>query len=683
MAGRNLLEGRNLVQGRNLLSQGIDEAAKQAQVNYAATLTGPEARLAAMGSAVNDVAENLNRAGQFVGEKLGILGETDRARLEKQLSADDEAFAALRAAQPGNTAVGRGIAQMGMFAGVPGGVAGNLATRSATAATAGGVIGGLSTASDEDHWTNIGLGAAFGGAAPAALGGAAKFGRAMSRVFRRYAGKPIQVVVDGRLTDDAIQLLEDQSIRGVRLDDDIAKQLQKDGVLSAEEARRFNFFKEFDPEYQPLRAEVTQTGDDWIRQREALKKSNVVSQQVINNEKVIAQNVDNMIAAAGGRAIDDISAGNAITNTIFNRINSADAAVDEAYQLARNLAKGKPSVNLSGLSKTLERYKAQDRTFYNAIKAELKWQGALDDAGNLQPVSVEAAESIRQEINSLISRNVQERARNGRFFKNAIDDDVRSAVGGDVFQRARVEKTRLERSLERAQRTRRSKTRDSLLEKMVQERIDPEKALPQIANAPVDDIKQLFGFLRSGNSAEVMAGNQAIGEIRSGLIRRWFEKSVNLSDKVDDGIYRFSGVRFAKQLDNIGNERLQAIFSPEQLTWLGQLRRIGELRIPRWGSAQGMGPSAVGVREVGKEILDQSDEKTRALFGLLRKLTSLRQDVRDIRNATMTLSETQKAVTNAVDQVGVPGALRAAQRRPVPISVGATTADRLIQGSEE
>lgn len=631
-------------------------------------MSGPDVRLIAMGSAVNDVLENLDRLGMRAGQAFGVLGEEDIARNEKRLSADDEAFNRLREERPVNTAVGRGLAQAGMFAAVPGGASGNLAARSATGALAGGTTAAISSGVGEDPYESFAIGATFGAMAPAVAGG-------ISRAINRFAKKPIQVIRDGKFTDDAIELLKKQDISPDRLTQETARELRKAGALTKEQAERFNLFQEFDPGFNPTQAQVTQRGEDFIRQQELAKGSNAIRSTLDNQERIIAEKVDDLATALGGRAVDNVDAGISIANITQGRINSADDAVSAAYQAVRDNLPGEKVISPKGLVAQLRKFAPQDKAsdgLVSAIWGDLKQRGLITKSGKIQGrVSADVAEEIRKNINAIASENPQARSRIARELKNALDDDVGRAVGDDLFKPARDAKARLERSLERTRATRRDVGKRTLLEDIVENRANPDDLVTKIMrrSTRTDDVDQLMSFLKSGSPEERAAGQEAISELRSAIIRELYQKAA--SGKTEAGGLMFSGKAFAKELDKIGGEKLRAIFEPETLSQLGMLRRIGELRTPVQGTALGLGPSGQGAMEVRNTIIDAADEATGRFLRLSQKLLGARKDLSEIKQLLQPAQTTEAA-------------LRASQRiraRPMPGAVGAVTADRLQEGN--
>lgn len=651
-----------------LMSQNETRLAQQ---KVAEDLSTPQAMLAAAGSAFNDLGENFSAAGQYVGEQVGILGPNDRAKMERSNAADDEGFRALRDNRELETTVGRGGAQAAMFLGVPGGATGGIARRAVTGAMAGGVTAAASTGLDESPYTNFFVGSTFGALAPAVVSG-------ISNVIRNFSSKPIQVISEGRLTPEAIQALELAEVAPEELSEFVATQLRKDGVLSVDEANRFNLFQEFDPNFSPLKAQITQKGSDFIEMQELAKSSNLVRTTLDNQEKIIGQKFDDLIFTLGGQNADTVDASIAVTAAVRNRVEAADQAVSEAYKAAAAAANKQNIVKPGSLYSKLNAFASDDQStggLLSAVMGDLKRRGIVSSDGKLQgKVSVEVAEEVRKNLNALIAENPKARARAGKILKDALDADVERIVGEDVFKGARASKARLERSLEAEKATRRLADRDTLVEKLIEGRANPDTLINQIMNKSTrsEDVEHLVSFLKSGTRAEIEAGEQALAEIRSSLVRELMKKS--MFGKTEDGGLMFSGKAFAKALDGVGNQKLSRIFDQGALSALGQLRRIGELRTPVQGTALGLGPTGQGMGMLRDTAMSLADAQTARFVALVMRLTDvkkLREHSRAVSGQMNPLKETEQAFTTKPNARGARAAGSAMSL------TGAVTADRL------
>jgi hypothetical protein len=656
---------RNVWQGEGP-SPGIRQAVND--------LNPIQAGFYAAGSAVNDVVENIGRLGYRAGEAMGLVSPEQVSAYDSRATENDNVDRAMVQERPVATGIGRTAGQIGMFAAVPGGVQGSLAARMATGALAGATTAALSTGVDENPYTNFAIGAGFGAGAPILING-------VSLAVRKLAKKPIQVMVDGKFTDEALDFLQRSEIEPGTLNREVATELRRVGALTREQAERFNLFQQFDPNMNPTMAQLTQTADDFKRQQELFKSSGVVREVLDNQDRIIKANVDQWIESTGGVTRDSMDAGTAVSGAINARINAADQAVDAVYAAAREALSDNKVIRPSNLGRTLNAFRSDDNAtqgLLSAVKGDLVRRGIMTESGRIQGrISADVAESVRQNINALISENPSARSRVGRALKDAFDEDVAAAVGDDLFKPARAAKSALERSLERARVNRRDVGADTLLENLISNRSAPEVIVPQILRRTtrVQDVRQMMAFLESGSAQDIANGRQAIAELRSAVIRELYEKAA--SGKAETGDLLFSGKAFARQLDAIGQSKLEAIFDQETLVNLGRLRRIGELRTPVTGTALGLGPSGqgmlAGAREIGSRLMNNADEQTRMFVNLTRILTRTSQDVSDI-SRMVAPAQTTEAGIRAASEI---------RRIPVSGSVGAVTADRLQMGSEE
>lgn len=631
------------------------------------------AALVGAGSAVNDVGENLSRLGARAGRAFGVLGDRDVELNDQRLSLDDDAFRALREEQPISTGGGRLAMQIGMTAPVPGGVAGGILTRIGTGALAGGTTAAITSGPDENPYRSFAIGALAGGMAPVAVS-------AISSAITRLSKKPMQVMVDGRFTDEALEFLEKAKISPDDLNRETVLELRKVGALTKEQAQRFNLFKEFDARLEPTQAQLTRTRTDFVAQQQAAKTSNIVSKALDDQELIIRENVDAMIDGFGGRAVDSIDASNALTGAVQARINAADDAVDAVYKAAREALSDGKVIRADRLASTLRAYASDDQStqgMLSAVKGDLVRRGILTENGRLQGrVDAEVAERVRQHINALIAENPSARSRIGRELKAAFDEDVATAVGDDLFKPARAAKSKLERSLERARKTRRDNAPDTLLEKVIDGRANPDQLIPDImatSKTRAEDVEQVMAFLKSGDAGDIQQGAEAIAELRSGVIRELLAKANAGSGVTEAGVPIFSGAKFGKALDAMGTRKLSAIFDDDQLILLGRLRRIGEIRTPLPGTALGTGPSGLAVDMLGDKATNLADRATFGFASAIRELTRARREVAAARAMLSPAQPTEQALRAA-------GRVRA---RPLPGSVGAVTADRLQPGTEE
>lgn len=146
-----------------------------------------------MGRGFLDVAQGGKQLALLLGEKLNLVDEGATDQYTRDIAGEINAYEQDR----GALNAGRFAGNLLSMAAIPGGVAGNAATRMGTAALSGGVAGSMMPVTDEDiaaaKGRNLLMGGVGGAAGSAALSGA---GKAYNAVRGRYASESAQEVVD-------------------------------------------------------------------------------------------------------------------------------------------------------------------------------------------------------------------------------------------------------------------------------------------------------------------------------------------------------------------------------------------------------------------------------------------------------------------------------------------------------
>lgn len=627
-----------------------------------------EGRRIGAGQALANAGKNVLRGGAYLGRAMGgLVTPEQQEELNSYLSRNDAPVEALNEAGPATVQQGRMGAEAIMYAGIPGGVYGGLATRMGTGAVAGGLTAALSTAPGENAFQRFTIGALAGAAVPAVVAG-------VSGVVVKLAGRPIQVIgPDGKFTNDALEALQKSGMTPEQFDQEIAAVGRKSGVLTREQAERFNLFKSFDQNLEPTQAQLTRTRSDFVTQQQAAKTTNIVSGALDNQERVIYENVDNMIGSMGGRSVDSREAGNALAETVWGRINKADEAVGQVYAAVREAIPTEMVVKPSRLVSVLKQYSGDDNAtvgLISAVNADLKRRGIQTTGRQVTAkISAETAEEIRKNINALVGENQFQRTRIGGILKEALDADVEAAVGADYFAPARAAKSALEKSLERARVTRRDVGTETFLQKLIENKVQkPENLVRDVMYTVSDrDVKQLLVFMQSGSADDIANGAAAMQDLRSSVLRELLAAANKSSGVTEQGIPVFSGVKFKKALDAMGNAKVQAIFTPEQTSYLGMLTRIGELKTPLPGTALGTGPTGLAVEVATEKAWQLADKTTLGFSRVIRELT---QSIADV-NTAKTMLDPSRGAQRAIQQSTT------VRVNPFPGSVGAVTADRL------
>jgi hypothetical protein len=262
-----------------------------------------------------------------------------------------------------------------------------------------------------------------------------------------------------------------------------------------------------------------------------------------------------------------------------------------------------------------------------AIRNDLLQRGILQKGQkNIGRVTPETAEAIRININELIGDNSRMRNRVGRKLKAALDNDVEAAYGADFFEPARKTKQAIEARLERARKTRRGKTGESLLTRITEDKINPDNLADELLSTTtrIEDIAQVVDFMGPG---------PALDELRSAVVADLYTKAA--MGKTELGTQQFSGTAFGKRINKIGRDKLRAILPDDMMKNLTRLQLIGEMRIPASGTQLGLGPSAQAVGQVENLFMRGLDAKTGGFASITKDLFTKKRALKSIVDPTL------------------------------------------------
>lgn len=634
--GFRLREPPPIPEGFKPVSSTIGQRVEERLRQEARDLPSEQVGLIGMGSMVNDAIQNVK----------GLFGEPEPVPEGRRILEEERG---------GRFQVGRGIGAAGAFSALPG-ASGSLATRSAVGAAEGGATAGLITPQGESVLENVVIGAGFGAAAPVVVNGVA-------RAIQRFAKTRLQVVnPDGTLTDEAIDIINKTD----DVNDAVVKELKRSG-MSAKEAERFNLFRK--EGLDPTKAQITQKASDFQSQEELAKISGPVRSRLDEQSVLLTQKVDDLITKLGGEAVDSADAGRVVAQTATKIATDADDAVQAAYRAAREAAPVDKVVRPDALVAKLRQLASDDRAsdgLIRAVAGDLKSRGLVKGKSlKIQGrASVEIAEEVRKNINAVASESPFKRSRLARELKEALDADVQRAVGDDIFKEARAAKAAFAKSLEKGKVSKFDRNQKSLVRDIIENKVDPDRLVNNAIlnkSGRADDLEALKGYLHSGTKAQVEAGEAAWNELRSATLRDALVKATS-GPKTELDAPVFSGVRFKRALNQVGDQKMRVLFSEAERTQIATLARIGELRIPVERTAVGKGPTAQAMNDL--LLTSLADPKTAHFLRIVRNLTRARGLSREAQAALGPLAPTEQA-------------LSAARLPALPGSVGAVAGDNL------
>ena len=457
--------------------------------------------------------------------------------------------------------------------------------------------------------------------------------------IQRMINRPDIDVFDqsGRFTDQAISELEklqpQQAVEAVQ-------EAQSAGmVLTPDQARRLNVFRERG--VTPLRADITRSTEDSIDQQQAIKESEKIARVAAGQDERLSQLVREGITETGGIANDAEEASASIRAAVIDVATDLDNKVTEAYRLARESAAG-GMADISDYIEFVRANKGKDKITGGVVSSamtDLRNRGLLKkDADTM--ISIEQAEEIRQALNKDFE-SATPRGRNMiREMKEAIDLDVESAAGADIFTDARAANIRFKEALKRARRDKFDKSKGSLIEDILENRVPEEKIFQKIISPSTraDDIEKLRDFmLRYDNK-------QAWDDLRAQVLRNALDKATSTQGVREGGVAVFNARLFGNEMKRIRGKKFDLLFNDDEKKLINDIREIGISRVPISGTFSGEGPSSIAVRRASAEVRDSILGRIPAIGPLAEGMVdAMRQRKRDRRLLEFT-EPTEKAI---------------------------------------
>lgn len=417
-----------------------------------------------------------------------------------------------------------------------------------------------------------------------------------------------QVVDDsGQLTDDAMRTLQEAKVTPQQLNQQVVRQLEQEGVLTPEQAANFNLFRS--QGVRPTMANLTQTADDWRLQQEAMKRSTPLRAVADSQDEALTSRMGQLADDTGGQTGGALDTGEQVFNAVTRKATDLDRQISGLYREAAERAGDDMVVDFRALTGQLKNTAGRNQLsggMVRAIREELVNRGLMN--AKWQPAgrtSVRNAEEIRQVLNSFYEGANPQGRNLITLYKNALDDDVMRTAGDDLFAQARQARASFSRDLERAKLSKFDQGGESLLEKVLANKISPDQLFERVIvnkSARSQDVKALKEYLLSGTDEQVAQGTQAWNSLRAEAMRHLLGKATSTAGKTEGGGSVFNGNQFRKAMDQIGLERLRTLFTPEEFKQIAAIRKIGELRIPVSMTQQGKGPSAQAIGELADKI---------------------------------------------------------------------------------
>lgn len=365
---------------------------------------------------------------------------------------------------------------------------------------------------------------------------------------------------------------------------------QEDGSLNPDIIERLELLKR--QEVEPDNALLTQDTDLFRIRQDSQKQTGKVGEKVAAEDEALQIALQKRIDGTGSTADNLTIANNAVFEPIDNFRIQQEGKISEAYRKAREISSNGAKIELDQTLGALNKLRGPklNKPVVSQLESTLKNLG-ISDGKVSRPVSVDEAELIRQELNTLFDSLDGQGKRVLSQFKDAIDNDVSAAVGEDVFAEARKLKSDFESKLRRAKRDRRDKTKTGFVEKIVNNNIKESQILDKVKTGTREDISELKNFL-----SDIPDGDQAWNEIRGQILRESLENATKGSGKNAKGAPVFNGVAFERTFANLKKKQtFDVLFDETDQQVISDIIDISKLRTPQGQVFAGSGPSALAI----------------------------------------------------------------------------------------
>lgn len=544
--------------------------------------------------------------GPFESAAIGVgRGLTDIGRAvglaDEEPEIVKQALTGLEEQRPITQIGGRIVGQSLPFL-APGVAAGGIAStpiRIAAGATVGGVEGGtIAAGTGKSIIEGTGIGGAISGTAEAIFPILGRLGRAL---IKRVKGKTVSNVLDanGNPTKALEDALSDSGITLDDLNEQAQNQLLKQPAdVLPDEAARAAQFEQLG--VTPTKAQITRDAADFQAQQEAAKTSGRVRGALEAQEGLLVNKFDEAVAGTGGQSV---TSGSPVIDKVVNISTELDNQISDLYKVAREVAPDAQNIKMTRLGKVLKD-SAPSNTItgglIQAIRGELQQRGIMNDKFKvIGKVDVETAEEVRKVMNSFFNSTTDFGRQKIRVFKSALDDDVLSVAGKDVFNKARSAKASFENKLKRAKISKFDSRKANLVRDVLENKINPDAFINDVVNSKkwrASDLQQLKQFV-TDSGADLVPWNDLRAETLDSIKNAAFRGAEDAA-----GNKALSRDGLQRALQKIGTEKLKVIFEPDELKFLRDVLNVAKLREPVRGTALGKGPSAQAIKSLENRV---------------------------------------------------------------------------------
>lgn len=448
-------------------------------------------------------------------------------------------------------------------------------------AAAGGLDGSLrhsNSTSEQVSNTILGaVGGAGGGVVGVGVGKAA--GKTVSMVSRRSANKSGRTATAAtKLVDDAITKtgVRVSPATRTRLVNEATENLSKSKQIDAAAAVRKSLLDENG--FKGTQAQLSRRPEDWRAERELAKNNSDLNNTHIGNNEQLTSKWESVVDETGARPVDN----NARMESTFQTLKQGDEArqadITAKYNAAREMGGNDAQLNhmrfIDQTSRELE-----EQGLGSFLKGDIRgvFKGMFDnpDFKLTHGKSEEIVKILNARLKTTTDGN--ERAALAIVRKN-LDNEVGQSIdelggalpngdinGGLAGARGAWQEAR------GAARDRFQDLDSNPALKAATDDMAPDKAFDKLVlKSNERDLVKLVDSLK--NSPD---GKQNLADLQGATIEHFITKATG----ADNGA--FSTAQLNKAINSFGNNRMRALFTPEQIARINDIQKVGDILMQR------------------------------------------------------------------------------------------------------
>lgn len=294
---------------------------------------------------------------------------------------------------------------------------------------------------------------------------------------------------------------------------------------------------------------------------------------VLDRERAaLTQYGENLVRESGGSYGVDQTALHARGNSIIEPLDGLkeffDQETSRLYRIADERAENTPIETPKTREMMADESEflgtVEGESLLKGVRARMKTLKMIDSEGNTLPVTVKQAERFKQYLGDQWTPRT---SRLIRRLKDAVDDDVMSAAGEDLYQEARASRALRARTLDDPNGI--AKIMDSDGPGGINRKVDVEKIPDAIANMGVNQFKHVVDTLKSVPEPLQAQARAAIAEIRSQFANRVTEAGNSTQTM-------WNAKAVTKYL-NANSQRMAQVFTPEEMANFRTLNDAGHI----------------------------------------------------------------------------------------------------------